>query len=114
MNGMNDTAVAVTSVKEQQHDQTFIVFKVLFHLSAPRASQLAYEGGKAGLIFLQQMRQQAEFGQEAYGHVQTRSGAILEKLRSPTTPCLHMSSTYCVPGRLLSTLSIRLIKSPPQ
>lgn len=54
--------MAVTSVKEQQQDQTFIVFKVPFHLSSPWASQLAHEGGKAGVIFLQQMRQQAELG----------------------------------------------------
>lgn len=65
---MHDTAMAVTSVKEQQQDQIFIVLKVLFHLSSLWVSQLVHEGGKAGLIFLQQMRQQAELGQEAYGH----------------------------------------------
>lgn len=47
----------LTSVKEQEQDQTFMVLKVLFHLSSPWASQLAHEGGKAGVIFLQQMRQ---------------------------------------------------------
>lgn len=59
---MTRLSMAVTSVKEQQQDQTFIVFKVPFHLSSPWASQLAHEGGKAGVIFLQQMRQQAELG----------------------------------------------------
>lgn len=47
----------LTSVKEQEQDQTFMVLKVLFHLSSPWASQLVHEGGKAGVIFLQQMRQ---------------------------------------------------------
>lgn len=66
---MNDTAMTVTSsVKELQKNQIFIVLKVLFHLSSPWVSQLAHEGGKAGVIFLQQMRQQAELGQEPYGH----------------------------------------------
>lgn len=67
---MNYKAMAVASVKEKQQNQTFIVLKVLFHLSSPRASLPVHEGGKAGsVIFLQQMRQQAERGQEAYGHV---------------------------------------------
>lgn len=61
---MNDTAMAVSLVKEQ----TFIVLKVTFHLSLPWASLLAQEGGMASVIFLQHMRQQAELGQEACGH----------------------------------------------
>lgn len=81
--GRNDTAIAVTSVKEQQQVQTFIVFKVLFHLSIPWASQLVHEGGKAGVIFLQQMKQQAELGHEAYSHTVNKEWVILEKLQSP-------------------------------
>lgn len=50
---MNDTITAVALVKEEQQDQTFIVFKVLFHLSPPWASLLAQEGGKVTVIFLQ-------------------------------------------------------------
>lgn len=65
---MIQISMAVALVKEKQQDQTFLVFKVLFHLSPPWASQLAQEGGKAGVIFLQHMRRQAELRQEAYGH----------------------------------------------
>lgn len=93
----NDTAITVTSVKEQQQDQTFIVFKVLFHLSSPWASQLAHEGGKAGVIFLQQMRQQAELGQEAYGHTVNKEWVILEKLQSPYSILFNHSNMCQAP-----------------
>lgn len=60
---MNGTAMAVILIKkEQQQDQTFLVLKVLFHLSPPWASRLAQHGGKAGVIFPQHMKQQAELG----------------------------------------------------
>lgn len=53
---MIQISMAVALVKEEQQDQTFIVFKVLFHLSPPCASLLVQEGGKTGVIFLQHMR----------------------------------------------------------
>lgn len=90
--------MADTSVKKQQQPQTFIVLKVLFHLSPLRASLLAHQGGQAGVIFLQHMRQQAEsLGKRHMATEQTRSGTIPEKLKVPAMHCLIVQawiSTY--------------------
>lgn len=46
-----NTALAVTLAEELQQDQTFLVLKVLFHLSPPWASLLAHENAKRVLSF---------------------------------------------------------------
>lgn len=84
---MNGTVMVLTSVKEQQQDQIFVVLKVLFHLSSPWASQLAHEGGTAGVIFLQQMRQQA------YGHAANKERGHPGKFPSPHGTLFNHSNT---------------------
>lgn len=92
--------MAVALIREKQQDQTFIVFKVLFHLSPLWTSLLAQEGGKAGVIFLQHMRRQAEsLGQRFMAIEQTRNEAIPEKLHSTHTAYLsRYGGTHCVLG----------------
>lgn len=65
--------MVLTSVKEQQQDQTFIVLKVLFHLSSPWASQLSPRGRQVGCYL-----SSADEATHLQAMQQTRSGAILE------------------------------------
>lgn len=92
---MIQISMAVASVKEEQQDQTFLVFKVLFHLSPPWASQLAQEGGKECYLSSAYEDRQS-LGKRLMATEQTRTEAIPEKLHSTHTAFLHVEApTVC-------------------